>query len=182
MCQWLWRERGCNFVSAMPCNIFGKEDLFDGHVSHIIPGLIARMHSAKEKGVPTFDVWGRADTLREYLYSDDLARALIHVMNRYDDPEPINTGSGYELSVGALAACIQDVVGYQGELLFDGRIPAGTPRKLLDNTKLFNLGWKPQVDFRRSLEITYEWYKHAKQTGLLRTTRQNGVAVPRDEN
>lgn len=182
LCQYLWQERGCCFVSAMPCNLYGKNDLFDERASHIIPGLIARMHQAKTLGHEVFDVWGRPDTLREYLYSDDLARALITVMEKYDDPEPINTGSGYELSVGALAARIADVVGYSGELLFDGRIPAGTPRKLLDNTKLFNLGWKPKVDFNHSLEITYDWYKHAKQTGLLRVTRPAGVDVQRTED
>lgn len=182
LCQYLWQERGCNFVSAMPCNLYGSGDLFDPHNAHIIPGLIARMHAAKEEGAPEFDVWGRMDTLREYLYSEDLARALILVMEKYDDPEPINTGSGFELSVLELAHYIAKVVGYSGGLVFNASIPAGTPRKLLDNTKLFNLGWKPQVDFRKSLELTYEWYKHAKQTGTIRTSRPTGMEVSRSED
>lgn len=182
LCQYLWQERGCCFVSAMPCNLYGSGDLFDPHNAHIIPGLLARIHAAKELGAPVFDVWGRADTLREYLYSDDLARALITVMQEYNDPEPINTGSGFELSVQELARYIAGVVGYSGELFFNANIPAGTPRKLLDNTKLFNLGWKPQVDFRRSLELTYEFYLQAKQTGTLRTSGQSRVEIPRDEN
>jgi GDP-L-fucose synthase len=182
LCQYLWQERGCCFVSAMPCNLYGAGDLFDPHNAHIIPGLIARMHSAKEKNAPEFDVWGRPDTLREYLYSDDLARALIVVMNHYHDPEPINTGSGFELPVEELARIIASVVGYYGDLRFDARIPAGTPRKLLDNQKLINLGWSPRIGFKHSLEITYEWYLHARQNGLLRAPNSSGMDFPREGN
>lgn len=173
LCQYLRRERGCDFVSAMPCNLYGPEDNFDPHNAHIIPGLIARMNEAKEKKASTFDVWGRADTLREYLYSEDLARALIQVMNRYSDPEPINTGSGFELTVECLARTIAGVIGYYGELVFDARIPAGTPRKLLDNQKIFNLGWSPKIGFKHSLKLTYDWYLHASQNGLLRTSHSS---------
>lgn len=182
LCQWLWQERGCNFVSAMPCNLYGPEDNFDPHDAHIIPGLIARMNAAKEKNEPAFDVWGRADTLREYLYSDDLARALITVMNNYDDPEPINTGSSFELSVEQLARTIAGVIGYYGKLEFNSSIPAGTPRKLLDNQKLINLGWSNRTGFKHSLKLTYEWYLQAKQAGLLRTSSPTGMDVRRAED
>lgn len=182
LCQYLWQERGCDFVSAMPCNLYGPEDNFDPHNAHIIPGLLARMHAAKEKKASTFDVWGRADTLREYLYSEDLARALIQVMNRYSDPEPINTGSGFELTVECLARTIAGVVGYYGELVFDARIPAGTPRKLLDNQKIFNLGWSPRVGFKHSLKLTYDWFLYAKQNGLLRTVESPRMDVRQSED
>ena len=180
MCQWLRQERGLNFVSAMPCNIHGPQDNFDPHSAHIIPGLISRMHASKEAGAPVFDVWGRADTLREYLYSEDLARALIVVMNHYDSPEPINTGSGFELSVEKLARTIAGVVGYYGQLQFDASMPAGTPRKLLDNQKLINLGWSPRIGFTHSLELTYEYYLHARNNGLLRTSHSAGMDIQRD--
>lgn len=180
LCQWLRQERGCNFVSAMPCNLYGPNDNFDPRDAHIIPGLIARMHAAKEAGAPEFDVWGRADTLREYLYSEDLARALIVVMNYYDDPAPINTGSSFEMPVEGLARLIAAVVGYYGQLKFDASMPAGTPRKLLDNQKIFNLGWSPRIGFRHSLELTYEWYLDARNNGLLRTSHPSRMDVQRD--
>lgn len=182
LCQYLWQERGCCFVSAMPCNLYGPQDNFDPHEAHIIPGLLARMHAAKESRAPVFDVWGRADTLREYLFSEDLARALITVMQEYNDPEPINTGSGFELSVQELAHVIAAVTDYPGELMFNSSIPAGTPRKLLDNQKLFNLGWSPKVSFEDSLKKTYEWYLLAKQNGLLRTSQPARVDVRRNED
>lgn len=182
LCQWLRQERACNFVSAMPCNLYGKEDNFDPHEAHIIPGLIARMHEAKQAGDMEFDVWGRADTLREYLYSEDLARALITVMRHYDEPEPINTGSSFEMTVEMLARIIADVIGYYGTLRFDARVPAGTPRKLLNNQKLFNLGWSPRVGFKHSLKETYDWFLYAKQNGLLRTSKSSGMDIRRDED
>lgn len=182
LCQWLRQERGCNFVSAMPCNLYGPDDNFDPRNAHIIPGLLARMHAAKEKNAPEFDVWGRADTLREYLYSEDLARALIVVMNHYNDPEPINTGSSFEMSVEELARTIAKVIGYYGQLRFDASMPAGTPRKLLDNQKLINLGWSRRVGFVTSLRLTYEWYLHARKVGLLRTSHSSGVDVQRESD
>lgn len=182
MCQWLRQERGLNFVSAMPCNVHGPQDNFDGKTAHIIPGLIARMHAAKKAGTPTFNVWGRADTLREYIYSEDLARALIVVMKDYNEPEPINTGSSFELSVEKLARIIAGVVGYYGQLQFDARMPAGTPRKLLDNQKLINLGWSPRIGFKHSLELTYAWFTHALKNGTLRASEPPRVDVQRDSN
>ena len=182
LCQWLRQERDCNFVSVMPCNLYGPNDNFDPRNAHIIPGLISRMHSAKEAGAAVFDVWGRPDTLREYLYSEDLARALIVVMNYYDSPDPINTGSGFEMSVDELARTIAGVIGYYGQLRFDASIPAGTPRKLLDNQKLINLGWSPKIGFWHSLNLTYEWYLHARQNGLLRPSHPSGVDFRRDSD
>lgn len=157
LCQWLRQQRGCNFVSAMPCNLFGPEDNFDGKTAHIIPGLLTRMHKAKISGAPVFDVWGHHEVRREFLYSDDLAKALMVVMDKYNDPEPINTGSGDEVSVGELARIIAGVTGYPGELQFNQSMPAGVARKLLDNTKLFNLGWKPENILSLAIAKTYDW-------------------------
>lgn len=155
LCEYLNRERGHRFVSAMPCNLFGPNDTFDGVNGHLIPGMMTRMYQAKLRGDPSFKVWGNSTTFRELLYSDDLAHALLRIMREYDDPEPINTGSGREYSMHAIANYIKDAVGYGGALEFDRDQPSGTPRKLLDNTKIFNLGWLPETSLPEALARTY---------------------------
>jgi GDP-L-fucose synthase len=159
LCQWLRQSRGCNFVTAMPCNLYGPGDNFGFESSHIIPGMIARMHAAKLSGAP-FDVWGDGLAKREFLFSEDLAEALLRIMDEYNDPEPINTGSGDELTVGQLAGLIARVIDYRGEIRFDASQPVGTPRKVLDNTKIFNLGWAPRTNLTEGLRITYEDFIH----------------------
>lgn len=170
LCQWYRRERGCNFISAMPCNLFGPGDNFDGNTAHIIPGLISRMHEAKVTGAPEFNVWGRAEVLREYLYSQDLARALVLLMEEYSGEAPVNTGSGFELPVGELAKQIAGVVGYSGALVFDSSMPIGVPRKLLDNSKIQAMGWIPQTPFDDALKQTYQSFLYDAPNRLRRLT------------
>lgn len=159
LCEWHQREYGDNFVSAMPCNLYGPRDSFDPHTAHCFPGLMARLHAAKIAGAPDFEIWGGGAAKRELLYSHDLARALIVVMQEYNDAECINTGSGFELSIKDLATELAGVVGYSGNLVFNPNQPEGTLRKLLDNRKITALGWAPEVPFLESAQITYSWFK-----------------------
>lgn len=162
LCEYLNRERGCNFVSAMPCNLFGPNDTFDGELGHVIPGMMTRMHEAKLRKEPYFRIWGDGTARRELLYSDDLAHALLRVMRDYDDPEPINTGSGQEFSMQRIAEFIKAAVGYEGELWHTSDQPTGTRQKLLDNSKIFGLGWQPATPLPKALELTYASHFVAK--------------------
>jgi GDP-L-fucose synthase len=156
MCQWYRKEHGCNFVSAMPCNLYGPGDRFDADKGHLIPSMIARMNLAKVTREPQFKVWGDGTALRELLYSDDLARALLTIMAIYNEPEPINVGSGREYSIADIARHVAWAVDYRGEIVFDKSQPVGTPRKLLNNSKIFNLGWRPEVCLSEGLRLTYQ--------------------------
>lgn len=155
-CEWYRCAHGCDFVSAMPCNLYGPGDKFHVEDGHLVPGLMARMYLAKVNAEPVFKVWGDGTARRELLYSDDLARALITVMHRYSADAPINTGSGHELTVRQLTETLQRVVGYKGELVFDATQPVGVLRKLLDNRKIFDLGWRPRLPLMDGLRATYE--------------------------
>lgn len=158
LCQFLQRERGCRFVSAMPCNLFGINDKFDAHGGHVIPGMMARMHAAKVAGDKVFHVWGSPTTRRELMFSDDLAFRLIQVMQSYEGPEPINCGSGHEFSMAEIAQSIRDVVGFTGAVTFDSAQPSGTPRKLLDNSRIDALASFTPTAFSRALKRTYEHF------------------------
>jgi GDP-L-fucose synthase len=162
LCQW-YKQKGHNFVSAMPCNIYGIGDTFNTHTSHCVPGLIARMYSAKISGEAIFKVWGDGKARRELLFADDLAEALLLVMEKYDEPEPINTGSGHEYSVCRIAHEIERTIEYLGKLEFDPAGPVGATRKLLDNSKIFELGWTPRTPFDTALRLTYQGFlqKHS---------------------
>jgi len=163
LCEAYRRQHGKNFISAMPCNLYGPGDNFHPEHSHVIPGMMRRFHEAKERQDVQVTVWGTGKALREFLFIDDLASALVMLMERYDELETINVGSGAEVSIKQLAETMAEVVGFKGKLVFDTSKPDGTPRKILDNTKITKLGWKPLVDLRTGLAQTYQW---AQTTGI----------------
>lgn len=152
------KQYGRPWISAMPTNIYGPGDNFHPEDSHVVPALIRRFHEAKRDNAPQVVIWGSGTPLREFLYSEDLARAVIHLLEHYDSDDIINVGSGQEVSIRELAETISDVVGYEGELVFDSTKPDGTPRKLLDNSRIEALGWAPEVSLREGLSRAYEWF------------------------
>ena len=151
-------QYGRSWISAMPTNIYGPGDNFHPENSHVIPALVRRIHEAKENGDPTVTIWGSGTPLREFLYSEDLADAIVFLIEHYDSPDIINIGSGQEVSIAQLATAIAEVVGYPGELVFDTTKPDGTPRKLLDNSRIEDLGWSPRTTLRDGLATTYQWF------------------------
>lgn len=155
MCQSYNRQYGTNFISVMPTNLFGPSDNYQGQNSHVLPALMRRFHEAKINKTPSVAIWGTGSAFREFLYSDDLADACIYLMQHYDDSEIVNIGSGEEISIKNLAYLVKDVTGYTGNITFDTSKPDGTPRKLLDCTKIHSLGWKHRVTMREGLEKAY---------------------------
>lgn len=152
------KQYGRHWISAMPTNIYGPGDNFHPEDSHVVPALIRRFHEAKEAGEEKMTIWGTGAPLREFLFSDDLARAIIFLAENYDSHEIINVGSGEEVSIRELAETVAEVVGFRGGLQFDSSKPDGTPRKLLDTSRLQNLGWTPETSLRDGLAATYEWF------------------------
>lgn len=166
--QALRRQHGLHYISAMPTNLYGPGDNFHPTNSHVLPGLIRRFHEGKEQGAPSVPVWGTGTPRREFLHVDDLARACLFLLENYDEPEPINVGIGEDLSIRELAELVADVVGYEGGLKFDTSKPDGTPRKLLDVSRLYGLGWRPEIPLREGLEQTYAWYVDQLTAGQIR--------------
>lgn len=155
-CQSYNKQYGANFISVMPTNLFGPGDNYHPENSHVLPALIRRFHEAKTADAPEVAIWGTGAPKREFLYSDDLADACIFLMNNYDDSEIINIGTGMEVTIRELAETVKEVVGYEGEITFDQSKPDGTPRKLLDCSKLHALGWKHQVTLAEGIEKACE--------------------------
>ncbi len=158
MAQAYRRQYGFNAISLMPTNLYGPGDNFDLETSHVIPALIRKFHEAKVEGRPHVVVWGTGKPRREFLHVDDLADAALFLMKNYDSEEIINVGVGEDVSIRELAELIQDVVGFEGEIVFDTTKPDGTPRKLLDVSRLQALGWKARIPLREGLASTYRWY------------------------
>ncbi|HBL10282.1 MAG TPA: GDP-fucose synthetase [Cyanobacteria bacterium UBA11162] len=158
LCENYCRQYGVNFISAMPTNLYGPYDNFDLVNSHVLPALIRKTHEAKISNAKQVEIWGTGSALREFLYVEDLAKALLFLMNHYNDIQFVNVGTGEEISIKDLALLIKDVVGYEGELAFDPSKPDGTPRKLLDTSKINAAGWKAEVSLRQGLEVTYNWF------------------------
>lgn len=167
MCQAYRRQFGFNAISAMPTNLYGPGDNFDLETSHVLPALIRKCHEAKVAGTPEIIVWGTGQPRREFLHVDDLADALVFLMRHFDGEEPINVGWGRDLSIAELAQIVAEAVGYTGTVRFDPSKPDGTPRKLLDVSRLRELGWSPRIDLRSGIAQTYRWLQeHIVQARL----------------
>jgi GDP-L-fucose synthase len=156
MCQAYRRQYGCDFISAMPTNMYGPNDNYDLQNSHVLPALIRKFHEAKAALAPTVTCWGTGSPLREFLYADDLARACVFLLENYSEEQFINVGSGSEVTVRELAENVKRIVGFEGDIVWDTAKPDGTPRKLMDSSRLFALGWRPQVDMETGIRLTYE--------------------------
>lgn len=155
LCDAYRDQYGANFISAMPTNLYGPNDNYDLNNSHVLPALLRKFHEAKENNTPAVEIWGTGSPKREFLHVDDLAEALYFLMQEYDEPGFVNVGTGEDLSIKELAEMIRDVVGYQGELKFDTSKPDGTPRKLMDVSKIHEMGWKHQIGLREGIEKVY---------------------------
>jgi GDP-L-fucose synthase len=148
-------QYGCNFISAMPTNLYGPNDNYDLNSSHVLPALIRKFHEAKKKGEPSVTLWGTGKPKREFLHADDLADACFFLMQRFDEPGFVNVGTGEDLEIGELALLIKKIVGYEGEIIHDLSKPDGTPRKLMDVTRLHNLGWKASISLEDGIRRVY---------------------------
>ena len=158
LCQAYARQYGKNFISGMPTNLYGPNDNFDLHTSHVLPALIRKVHEAKAAGQEEVPVWGTGNPRREFLHVDDLADACFFLLQNYDSPAIVNIGCGEDVSIRELAETVCEVVGFRGSLVFDTSKPDGTPRKLMSIDKLVGLGWKPRIGLRDGIRNAYEWF------------------------
>ena len=162
MCAYYNQQYGTDYISVMPCNLYGINDNFSLENSHVLPALMRKFHEAKMKNEPTVTVWGSGKPLREFLNVDDLADACLYLMDHYSGNEFFNVGSGKEITIFELAEMVKKVTGYQGKIVMDSSKPDGTPRKLTDISRLKAMGWEPKIDLEEGLKQTYEWYKTNK--------------------
>lgn len=158
MCKFFKRQYGDNFISCMPTNLYGPNDNFDLQSSHVLPALIRKFHEAKVNNQPTVEVWGTGTPLREFIYVDDMADACIFLMENYDGEQHVNIGTGEEVSIRQLAETVKEVVGFEGELVFNTNMPDGTPRKLTVVDKLHSLGWKHKISLNEGIRLAYNWF------------------------
>jgi GDP-L-fucose synthase len=168
------KQYGHKWISAMPTNMYGPGDNFDLENSHVLPALIRRFHDAKTSGSSSVSLWGTGSPQREFLHSDDLGRACLFLLENYDDDVAINVGFGQDISIKELAELIRTTVGYQGDVAWDSRKPDGTPRKLLDVSRITNLGWKPEISLEDGIRSTYSWYLDNAATTSTRTSAKDG--------
>ena len=152
------KQYGRHWISAMPTNLYGPEDNFDAETSHVLPALIARFHKAKQQDVRTVEAWGTGAPRREFLHVDDLASACLFLLESYDGDLPLNVGFGDDVSIKELTELVAEIVGYEGAIGWDTTKPDGTPRKLLDSSRLRSLGWKPSISLHEGINSTYQWY------------------------
>lgn len=158
MCQFFNKQYGTNYISVMPTNLYGPYDNFSGINSHVMPALIRRFHEAKVNNAPEVVVWGSGTPLREFLYSEDMADACIYLMETYEGNDFFNIGTGKEITIKGLAELIKEVVGYEGKIVWDSTKPDGTPRKLLDVSKLEKAGWKYKMELKDGVKEAYKWF------------------------
>jgi GDP-L-fucose synthase len=165
LCQAYRKQRGRHYISVMPTNLYGPGDNFDLLTSHVLPALIRKFDEAKRTQTAEVPVWGTGKPLREFLHVDDLANAVVFCLNHYDGYDHINCGAGTDISIAELAALTARIVGYRGDIVFDTTKPDGTPRKLLDSSRLAALGWKPEISLEDGIASTYQWYLKNKAAG-----------------
>jgi GDP-L-fucose synthase len=167
MCQAYRRQYGFNAISLMPTNLYGPGDNFDLQNSHVLPALIRKFHDAKARGDKRVEIWGSGTPRREFLHVDDLADAVVYLLQNYDSEAIVNIGWGEDVTIRELAEIVMSVIGYSGELTLDPSKPDGTPRKLLDVSRLGSLGWRPQITLKKGIEMTYTWFKqHSAEARL----------------
>jgi GDP-L-fucose synthase len=159
MCDAYRSQYGCDFISVMPTNLYGPNDNYDLQNAHVLPSLVRKFHEAKLNNSPEVVIWGTGSPKREFLYADDLASACVFLMNTYSDEGLVNIGTGEDISISDLAFMIKDVVGYEGAIVYDTSKPDGTPRKLMDVSKLSELGWKYTISLKKGLEMVYQEYQ-----------------------
>lgn len=159
LCDAYRSQYGCNFISAMPTNLYGPNDNYDLNNSHVLPALIRKFHEAKESSAPTVTMWGSGKPKREFLHAEDLADACFFLMQNYNEPGLVNIGTGEDIEIGELALLVKEIVGYTGEIVHDRSKPDGTPRKLMDVSKLHSFGWKHRIPLKEGLRRVYEEYK-----------------------
>ena len=158
MCQYFREQYGCNFISIMPTNLYGKNDNFDLKTSHVLPALLRKFHDAKHNNENKVEIWGSGNPKREFLHVDDLADACVFLMNNYNKSETINVGTGVDISIKDLALLIKKITGFKGDLEWNSSMPDGTYRKLLDVSKIHNLQWKAKINLTDGIKLTYDWY------------------------
>lgn len=158
LCQAYRRQHGCRFIAAMPTNLYGPGDNFDLESSHVLPALMRKIHEAKAAGRSTVTLWGSGKPRREFLHVDDCAAACLHLMRVYDEAGLVNVGCGEDVTILELAELLADVIGYRGEFVHDTSKPDGTPVKRLDTSRIFDLGWRPEIALRDGVERTYRWF------------------------
>jgi GDP-L-fucose synthase len=163
LCETYRDQYGCNFISAMPTNLYGYNDNYDLQSSHVLPALLRKFHEARENGDQQVTIWGTGAPLREFMHADDLADACIFLMDHYDDKTPVNVGVGEDISIIQLAELIKELVGFKGRIVLDATKPDGTPRKILDVRKLHSLGWRHKISLEEGLRQVYEDYKSTIQ-------------------
>lgn len=158
LCQAYRKQYGRRYISVMPCNLYGEGDNFDLLSSHVMPALMRKFHEAKVSGAPTVTIWGSGTPLREFLHVDDLARGVVFCLDNYDEYNHINCGAGTDISILDLAQLVKDVVNFEGKILLDPSKPDGTPRKLMDSSRIRALGWEPSISLTDGIALTYNWF------------------------